>query len=344
VTGMGELPGAFGYADEYTAAVLPESNEAEMIYLDPDAWRIGEEQYLGALTHEFQHMIQWNNEGNEAHWLDEGMSQLAERVAGFRSVSSHFFFLRQSRTQLNAWVESRPDQARHYGAAYLYALYLQERLGDDFVRSLARHPSESLASVNATLAEQGLDLTADDLFADWIVANYLDDPSLADGRYGYQSETLGPICPRQRYTALPAKKTNTLPQYSADYIEIDRQGQFTIDFQGAVTAPLIPTEAHSGQSFWWSNRGDNAETYVVRGFDLSGLDEATLQFWTWFDIQESADWACVSVSTDGGQTWEFPEGQQAKPGQYYPCYVGRSGMGDQPRWVMEEMDLSVSST
>ena len=342
LTGLGGA-GEFGSDDEYTADVSPDSNQREMFYVNLDEAIIGDDDYLATLAHEFQHMIQWKNEGNEANWLDEGLAQLAERLAGFDTVENDMDFLKQSHTQLNAWAEDWDDELRYYGAAYLYVLYLWERLGDDVVRTLARHPSEGLASVNATLAEQGLDLTADDLFADWIVANYLDDPTLADGRYGYQFETLGPICPRQRYTTLPVQQVKAIPQYAADYVEIEGQGEFAIDFKGAIEAPLIPTQAHSGQSFWWSNRGDDADMTLTRAFDLSSLEEATLQFWTWYDIQETLDFAYVEVSNDGGKTWDILGGKHTvydPEVDYGPNYTGVSGKSDEPQWVMEEMDLS----
>lgn len=340
LSGMGQYMALFGTGDEFTLEVDQNSNQREMIYVNLDGLVIGDDSYLGMLAHEFQHMIQWNVEGNEAHWFDEALSQLGERLAGFDTVDTHSGFLLQSRIQLNDWVAEPGGELPHYGGAYLYALYLWERLGDDFVRTLARHPGESLASVDAALAEQGLDLTADDLFAYWIVANYVDDPTLADGRYGYEYETLGPICPRQRYAALPVDETRTVPQYAAEYIEVEGQGDLTIDFKGATEARLVPAEAHSGYSFWWSHRGEEAETNLTRAFDLSGLERATLQFWTCYDIKETGNFACVSVSTDGGETWSFPSGKQAAHGPFYPCYTASSGTGREPQWVLDEIDLS----
>ena len=346
LTGLGEVSGLFGNSDVYTTDVQAYSNQREIIYVNLDQVVIRDDYYLATLAHEFQHMIQWNNEGNEAHWLDEGLAQLAEYLNGFDDTVSVVEFLRQSNTQLNAWVEGRvADDLRYYGASYLFLLYLWERLGDEFIRTLARHPAESLNSINASLAEQGLDLTIDDIFADWIVANYLDDVTIADGRYGYQFETLGPICPRHLYTTLPIQEKMTLPQYTADYIEIEGQGEFSIEFKGTTEVPLIPAEAYSGKSFWWSNRGDDAYMTLTRSFDLSGLDEAILQFWTWYDIQKSADFAYVEVSIDGGSTWEVLGGKQTKygPGVDYATnrYSGVSGNGKEPQWVMEEMDLSL---
>lgn len=343
LAGLGDASGLFGNIDEYTTAVIPDSNQCEIFFVNLNLMVIGDDQYLATLAHEFQHMIQWNNQGNEAHWLDEGLAQLAEYLNGFDTVYSDTEFLKQYSTQLNAWVEGRIDELRYYGASYLFLLYLWERFGDQFIKELSRHPKEGLSSIDATLAEQGLNLTVDDVFSDWILANYLDDTALAEGQYGYQSETLSPLCPSQCYTSLPVEQKETVPQYAADYIEIEGQGEFAIEFKGAAEVSLIPTEAHSGKSFWWSNHGDDAYMTLTRAFDLSGLDKATLQFWTWYDIQQYLDYAYIEVSVNNGKTWEVLSGKQTiydPMVDYAPHYNGISGKGTDPQWIKEEIDLS----
>jgi immune inhibitor A len=341
VSGLGQATAFFGSNDEYLDAVLPGSNEREMFYVGLDNLVIGSDLHLAVLAHEFQHMVQWNNPGNESHALDEGLAQLAELLAGFENTVKTGQFMANCRTQLNSWVEGRVDEGRYYAANYLFSLYLWERLGDDFIRALSRHPGESLNSINATLAEEGHDSTVDDLFAEWIVANYLDDTTIGDGRYGYRSAQLEPICPRERPAAFPWEQAGTMPQYSAEYIELEGQGQASVRFEGATTAQLIPADAHSGHSFWWSNRGDEVETTLTRSFDLAGLESATLEYWTWYDIQVSGyEFACLAVSTDDGQTWTYPNTKQATRGAVYPCYNGVSGGGSEPGWVAEEIDLS----
>ena len=39
--------------------------------------------YETVLAHEFQHMVHWNNDRNEETWVNEGMSELAQEVAGY---------------------------------------------------------------------------------------------------------------------------------------------------------------------------------------------------------------------------------------------------------------------
>jgi len=124
-------------------------------------------------------------------------------------------------------------------------------------------------------------------------------------------------------------------------------------FTGPTVARLVDNEAHSGSYQWWSNRGDESDTTLTRAFDLTGLEQATLQAWLWYDIEEDYDYAYVEVSTDGGQTWDILPGKYTT--DYNPsgnsfghAYTGKSGVeagaseasDAKPQWVLEEMDLT----
>src|SRR5258706_507924 len=64
-------------------------------------------QQLTVIAHEFQHLIQYNNDGNEQRWLDEGLAQLAEHLNGFNpheiASSNLLTFLHYPNFQLNSW-------------------------------------------------------------------------------------------------------------------------------------------------------------------------------------------------------------------------------------------------
>jgi len=220
-------------------------------------------------------------------------------------------------------------------------LYVWERLGDDVVRLLSRHPFDSLEAVDAILSDY--ELSANDLFSDWIVANYLDDKSVAEGHFGYQLESLPGACPRQTPGEFPAQLSNQLPQYSAQYIEILGEGDFAIEFQGATQVGAIPDTVHSGEYMWWSGRGDRSNMTMTRAFDLTGLNNTTLQFWTWYNIEAFVDYGLVAVSQDNGESWEILRGPRTEfdPDlDEFPMYTGISGSGGQPQWVLETIDLT----
>jgi immune inhibitor A len=116
-------------------------------------------------------------------------------------------------------------------------------------------------------------------------------------------------------------------------------------FTGTRQVPLLATTAHDGEWFWWSNSGDDIDTTLTRGFDLSSVESATLDYWVWYDIEEDWDYAYLEVSADGGATWKIlptPHTSDENPtgNSYGPGYTGKSGGGAVPQWVHEEVDLS----
>jgi hypothetical protein len=139
------------------------------------------------------------------------------------------------------------------------------------------------------------------------------------------------------------KRLTQVSPYGVDYIYLEGGSDLTLDFFGDTKARLLDTQPHSGEHFWYANRGDDSNMRLTRTLDLSGLTEATLRFWTWYDIEENWDYAYVLVSTDGGATWQIlrgPSTTDANPhGNGYGWgYTGESGGG--PKWIQEEIDLS----
>ena len=115
-------------------------------------------------------------------------------------------------------------------------------------------------------------------------------------------------------------------------------------FSGATTQRIIPTDAHSGHMFWWSDRVDGLDATLTRSVDLSATTKATLSFWSWYDVEPDFDYVYVAVSTDG-QRWttvktnatttDDPNGNNLGNGM-----TGLSGGGAKPAWVQQSADLS----
>ena len=135
-------------------------------------------------------------------------------------------------------------------------------------------------------------------------------------------------------------------QYAAKYIEVKPESRsLDLAFSGSPVTKLLPTEAHSGQRFWWSNRGDSTDSMLTREVDLTKVNAATLRFWTWFDIEKGWDYAYVEVSENGGAMWSILPGTHASRddplgNSYGPGYTGKSGDSGVPRWIEETVDLT----
>jgi len=361
----GNVPGVGGYyssADEYSHLVNPYSNEREMFYINLDNARPGNDYYDGILAHEFQHMIHWHTDRNEDTWVNEGLSELAAYLNGHDVGAADRIFSRTPDTQLTAWADDPNLAGPNYGGSYLFVVYFLERFGDEVLRQVVASKADGIAGFDEVLADRGLGVTFEEVFADWLIANYLDDPGLGEGRYGYRDlEIEGPAVDAT-YNQYPVQSAATVHQYGADYVEL-QAGEtsevsktsevWTVHFTGSTSARLVDNEAHSESYQWWSNRGDESDTTLTRAFDLAGLEQATLQAWLWYDIEEDYDYAYVEVSTDGGQTWDVLPGKYTT--DYNPtgnnfgqAYTGKSGVeaspseasDAKPEWVLEEMDLT----
>ncbi|MEW6718501.1 MAG: hypothetical protein AB1345_13495 [Chloroflexota bacterium] len=354
--GLGDsVAGYFSSIDEYLPLAHEYSNAHEMFFLNADVVELDETYTLGLLAHEFQHMIQWYQDKNETAWLNEGFSEVAALINGYYDGGFDYLYTRDTDLQLNDWPQEAELSAPHYGAAFLFVTYFLDRFGKDAIQALVAHPQNGLDSVDAVLAELGIKdpqtgsiLTADDVFMDWAVANYLQDASVADGRYAYSSypeasqanitETIR-RCPM-------ASVGRDVHQWGVDYIRITCKGDFTLQFEGSLAVSVLPTDFHSGEYAFWSNRGDEADTTLTRTFDFSNHQgELTLSFWTWYDLEEGYDYLYLTASLDG-EHWEIlttPSGTAEDPSgnSYGWAYNGISGgMGEEPVWIHESVDIS----
>jgi len=345
---LGDVPGLGGYfsgPDEYPTLVRPHSNEHEMFYVNLENAEPGDSYFDGILAHEFQHMIHWAEDRDESTWVNEGLSELSAQLCGYDVGGSDYMFSLSPDTQLTTWTELE-DSAAHYGASYLFLSYFREQFGEAAVRALVAEPANGIAGFEAILAQvEPGGRRFDDIFADWVVANYVDDPDLGHGRFGYVDLWVEEPELADEHDSYPVQRQATVRQYAADYILLEGRADLTIEFSGNQVVPLVGNEAHSGQYQWWSFRGDDSDATLTRAFDLRGLESATLEAWMWYDLELDYDYAYVEVSTDGGETWNILSNEHTTTtnpsgNSYGPALTGLSGGGEKAEWSPETFDLS----
>ena len=335
----GEL-GFFSDTDEYPRELFSESNEEEMIYLIMGPLEQGKALYYGTMVHEVQHLIQWYMDSNEATWLNEGLSQLAEIYVGLDTADT-YDYLQQPDIHLNNWNYNDEAIDAHYAGAYLYAVYLWEQLGEAAIRELSRHPANGMASIRAILAGHASDRSLEQFTADWAAANYLNDPA-AGPRYYYRHLDFGPPVSEMRLREPDLGKQFDLSQFGVHYIDLDYRGESAITFAGDTVQNLIDAPPRSGQKMWFAPPMNDSSLQLTAAFDLTALDRATLRFATWYDLEEEYDFAYVSVSVDDGRSWELLVPDNFSPGEYGPAFNGRSAdqPGNQEGWVKESISLN----
>jgi immune inhibitor A len=340
---LGNVPGVAAYfsnVDAFPRAIYPRSNEHDMIYVNLSSLRPAQPGFDSTITHEFQHMVHFARCPGQESWVDEGSSELAMRVAGYESGLPAAFASHPD-VQLNAWSTQPSDLVRHYQAAYLFLRYVAERAGGwsalpNLLQTCAR--GEGLFS--AFLARQPIAPDFDSLFADWTVANLLQDASVADGRYAYANGGFHAAVTGSAGGDAPF--LGSVPQYAANYVDLP-QGHGTAMFNGDTSVPLVAA-APDASGVWWSNRGDSMDSRLTRHVDLRGVAAATLAFQAWYDLEDQFDYVYLSASSDGGKTWHILPGRQTTPDQatgnnYGVGWTGTSGPTG-PSWVDEEVDLT----
>lgn len=297
----------FSSRNSLPQAVQPSSNQREMFYFNIDTMgtqNLDNLESESIIAHEFQHMIRYRIQPNEALWLNEGLSTYTE-LRLFGTEGAAYAYLANPQTQLNSWNEEG-SRAANYGAALLFVSYFAQRFGDDALRTMSDDPRTGLEAFDHTLRQIGHE-GVNTLFADWVLANLLLDPTLEDGRYGYRAfrDYSSPPA-RGVFTSYPVVQQGQSNQYAADYYVLNRldgRRELTIGLNAPREVALIPTQAPSGQWMWYSNRADNSHSTLSRAFDLTGLTRATLNYKVWYDLEDYWDYGYVGVSQDDGQTW-----------------------------------------
>ena len=333
------LQGVAGYyssGDEYPVSVSPFSNQREIIYLNTSVLPMGSSRYLEVLAHELQHAVHWATDPTEETWINEGLSELATSLAGYRPNSGRRF-LRSRPISLIHWPLSTLASGTSYEASSLFMHYLWEHYssGDDF-RALVSQQEDGIAGIDAYLRASGYQESFRDVFRDWAVANFLDEET---GAYSYgdfqvQANVLAFVDGFSQFTS-------HIPQYSVEYVELSSvEGPIRLRFQAPTVAPLLPTDV-GPHGCWWSNSGDSISSTLTRSIDLAAANSAMLTYQVWYNLEDKWDYAYVELSVDGGRTWQILETANTSPenpigNSYGPGYTGDSG-----GWVSESVDLSV---
>jgi hypothetical protein len=320
---------------------LNDLEDRNMIFIDTLDWenRTGPDAirpylYEGTVAHELQHLIHNDHDPGELSWVEEGLSDLSEYLNGFGHSDSHVvYYLAFHRTSLTVWGGGLED----YGASYLFQLYLLENFGQRAVagpyewdnawtRELCNDPRTGIEGIEGLT---GRDMNA--LYDAWILANYLDDPSLTSADnlpLGYEEIDLAPFTSR-------AYSPWSIARSIEDTYGSDHHGNLPVSRywggyrSGTVEYPLGALPPYA--PLYGTYKGMQPEMDVfLRGQAQSGVEPAegvyemasgsgnmltdrmlalyvpvggTLTFQTWFHIEKDWDFGFVEASTDGGTTW-----------------------------------------
>lgn len=266
-----ELNGVGGYFDpsnEYEHnPPFVYSNEREMFYTN---YNMGINAIKSTNTHEFQHLIHWNQDVNEEAWINEGCSQLAEYLCGYGHPETAWYFEDNPDTSLTNWEYS----AASYGANYMFILYFYEHFGGaSIIHDLVAEQSNGIYGVNNVLSNNNYSETFEEVFSNWAVANYIDDTTISNGEYGYENINFQ-VELSNSHSSFPVSNSGSVEYWAADYVRFyDETGTLVINFDGGdnndFKANTIEIDSSISISTLSIDQDTQEGTIIIEGFGSS---------------------------------------------------------------------------
>ena len=217
------------------------SNEREVIFVSQSSFSGASE----IVAHEFGHLLHWQQDhspepaGNpvrywEEAWVDEGFSTFAaiyltENIFQKDVMDDYSFFCKNPDIPLIYFS--------NYNQVKLFMLFMFEHYGGwQYITNLIRNQADGIAGVESTLKQLGYSESFDDVFEQWVLANYVDDASFGDGKYAYIHYNFQPCRVSAAITTLPKNKIEAkIRSYGADYITFTankKSKPFSLRFEG----------------------------------------------------------------------------------------------------------------
>jgi hypothetical protein len=222
------------------------SNEKEMIFAS-----IGSpyDDPTEIIAHEFGHMLHWGQDHSpeppdnpvkywEDTWIDEGFSTFSPiylfTMPYYNNVMQDAFFATNPALSLIYFLDNS-----NYSSSNLWMVFMYEHYDKElFIKTLIKDQLNGIPSVNNTLKNLGYTETFDDVFQQWVIANFLDDTLYDGGKYGYKLFNFTGCRILQSFDTFPASGNDSLPAYSANYFQFTSQQlqPVKIQFYGTDTS------------------------------------------------------------------------------------------------------------
>lgn len=339
------LSGAAGYfasVDLYNSGVYEFTNSRPILYLEAEAIRAHDSAFTSLVAHELQHLLHSYVDPTEGTWVNEGLSEaVSHLVVPGRRVTPPGG---RSEVSLTRWPDHTSGLGSYYAAANLFFRYMTNRYRavDGLSRLIAR-PEDGIDGIEAFLDEVGRGEDFATVFQDWTVANLLG----GDGHdiYTYDDGARVNAVTPPSFISRGDTLEGTVVPFAADYVTLELPpGTSTLRFQGQATNAILPTTPYSGESCWWSNRGDSTHTRLSQEIDLTDVSRATLRFRAWYNLETPWDFLYVTASGNDGATWDILPGQHTiadnPVGTSYGHGLTGQSDGTNDEWVQEMMDLT----
>lgn len=339
--------GYFGRSDARPRKLDPYSNQRELVVVNlshDDRYDFFDEIMVDFVAHEYMHALQHHSDFGEESWLDEALATFVAFHASKPFLSrgtGHIVadrFLETPNIGLTQW-QAVDDRLTKYGAGFLFMMYLGERFGDDIARRILAEPANGWRSIEKVLPEF-TDKSADEVFADWALANYFLDSRRG---YGYREldADLTPPQPVAGLNSFPATYKGELPQYATDYISVDVRGADKLFVRLFQEPEAQLFDAADSDAVAYAVSSDYGHARLTRAFTLdSSQRQIWLEYQIWYDLADDEEYAYVTLSPDGGNNWFTLRGNYTESSDIYDEYYAYGYTGAVSFWRRERIDIS----
>ncbi|MFX0045859.1 MAG: hypothetical protein ACFE8Z_08430 [Candidatus Hermodarchaeota archaeon] len=154
------------------------SNLCEMVYI---CYRTNNP--VNTIAHEFHHLVWFNYEFDEVHFVLEGAAEYATYYAGYLPASNWTVRVQDFLDDIDDSFIYFEIEAQDYGACYLFAFYLVEQYGVQFLRDIVQHGDDGAVGLETALMDAGHNISFNELYLDWMTALTIDEQGFAGNRY-----------------------------------------------------------------------------------------------------------------------------------------------------------------
>ena len=305
---------------------------------DDDASNDRPELYEGTIAHELEHLLHNYSDPGELSWVDEGLADFAIFLNGFNVGGSHLTYHQvfYAETSLTRWAGGLENYGAAYTFfQYLWEraggngdgtltpdLEYDGTGGDLLIKRIFQNQADGVAGVQAAIDQFNAETDGADLpdfatlYQDWAVAVYLDDEAsdrfdiaavdfgdpayttwtmdLADSNFWEGRGTNQGAQPSPKWNKRPNGQAPTALPYG---IQIERFRNPGPTVTATLTGdPETVVAPHTGDTHWYA--GYQSQSDHVLDVDSPGT-VASLDFWSWYFIEDGWDYGFVEALVDG---------------------------------------------
>ena len=264
------------------------SNEGNVIYLNATKIKsLSDNLIYSFLAHEFTHIITYNQKyiisgAHDDVWLEELRAEYTPTLLGYNTNWDTSYlklrvldFVQNNIISLSDW----DSLDSHYAFVNLFAQYLTEQYGRDIIINSFHSSKTGIDSINEFLVKNGKSETFDQIFQNWLIANFLNDCSVST-KYCYKDVNLKNIyiLPSSFYLPMSSNSalaiSDTLIPYMAKYQKISGgAGNLSLNFENPPDnlikkiPYIIIDKNNSKQLSFFDFQKSNSQTIVVPNFN-----------------------------------------------------------------------------